>query len=419
MLFLFRSSRPKGSNHRTKMRKGTLPTPVRHRVLDPFCGTGTTLVECKKQGIPSEGLESNPVVHFAACTKTNWAVSPSGLETHAQETAAAVHDMLRSAHCQVPDAGPLYAHAASEATPLRRLSPEQERLLIANSISPVPLHKALVLRDRIPREPPYGDHERLAYAKQLVSAISNLRFGPEVGVGRIKADAPVVELWLAEVRHMAADLRQTQMHSGIPAIVHRADARQADTVLPPESIDAVITSPPYPNEKDYSRTTRLESVMLDFLRDRTDLRAQKSWSLRSNTRNVYKGDADDAWIADNPRVQTLAATIEARRRELGKTSGFEKLYARVVQLYFGGMARHLACLRPLLRPGARLAYVVGDQASYFRIPIRTGAILAEIAVSLGYELEAIDLFRTRFSTATQIHLREEVVVLHWQPSRAP
>ncbi len=31
------------------------------RILDPFCGTGTTLVECKKQGIPSLGLEAHPM----------------------------------------------------------------------------------------------------------------------------------------------------------------------------------------------------------------------------------------------------------------------------------------------------------------------------------------------------------------------
>src|ERR1039457_448795 len=33
----------------------------KHTVLDPFCGTGTTLVECKKLGIPSHGIESNPM----------------------------------------------------------------------------------------------------------------------------------------------------------------------------------------------------------------------------------------------------------------------------------------------------------------------------------------------------------------------
>ena len=81
--------------------------------------------------------------------------------------------------------------------------------------------------------------------------------------------------------------------------------------------------------------------------------------------------------------------------------------------YFGGMARHLANLRQALAPGACLAYVVGDQASFFRIMIRTGELLSQIAVSLGYELIGIDLFRTRLSTATRSQLREEVVLLRW------
>jgi hypothetical protein len=98
---------------------------------------------------------------------------------------------------------------------------------------------------------------------------------------------------------------------------------------------------------------------------------------------------------------------------LGKTSGFERLYARVTKLYFGGMTRHLADLRTVLRSGARLAYVVGDQASYLRVMIRTGQLLAEIAQSLGYAVESIDLFRTRLATATREQLREEVVVLRW------
>ena len=96
-----------------------------------------------------------------------------------------------------------------------------------------------------------------------------------------------------------------------------------------------------------------------------------------------------------------------------KTSGFERLYAKVTKLYFGGMARHLADLRQVLRPNAQLAYVVGDQASYLRIMIRTGQILASIASGLGYEVVSIDLFRTRLATATREQLREEVVVLRW------
>ena len=139
--------------------------------------------------------------------------------------------------------------------------------------------------------------------------------------------------------------------------------------------------------------------------------------VRSNTRGVYKLDDDIAFEA-YPEIGTIADEIERRRVALGKTSGFERMYARVVKLYFGGMARHFASLRTLLRPGAKLAYVVGDQASYLRVMIRTGQLLAGIAQSLGYEVIDIDLFRTRLATATRAQLREEVLLLRWPGARS-
>ena len=386
------------------------------RVLDPFCGTGTTIVESKKQGIPSLGLEANPVVHYAARTKADWGVDPDALLAHAEGVAREAERRLQSFPLQ-EGRGPLFTPDGGVAA-LRTLSPEQEQILITDSISPRPLHRALVLLEVIEErnDARFYDHERVALAKQLVYSVSNLRFGPEVGVSRVrKLDAPVVRCWLEGVRAMVDDLRMVQPLRATEALVYRADARRVSEVLEPQSIDAVITSPPYPNEKDYSRTTRLESVLLGFMQSRADLRTHKEGLLASNTRNVYVNDETDRWVEGNARVQELAAQIEARRVELGKTSGFEKLYARVVRLYFGGMARHLEELKPKLRPGAHLAYVVGDQASYFRIMIRTGQILAEVAEELGYEIESIDLFRTRFSTATQTQLREEVVVLRWNP----
>jgi hypothetical protein len=145
----------------------------------------------------------------------------------------------------------------------------------------------------------------------------------------------------------------------------------------------------------------------------TDLRTSKRSLVRSNTRSVYQNDADDELVKYNPKIQELAREIEARRIRMGKTSGFERLYHRVTKLYFGGMAQHLASLREILRPGAFLGYVVGDQASYLRVMIRTGHILGEMAESLGYKVEVIDLFRTRLATATGGQLREEVLVLRW------
>jgi DNA modification methylase len=382
------------------------------RVLDPFCGTGTTLVECKKLGIPSIGVEANPMAYFASQIKVDWSVPADGLISHAHEVAdAALKELIRhgindKCHIDIVQTLPIELRTIPEAL---------QNLLLTNSISPLPLHKTLILLEKIDQhtDKSFQKHEKLALAKALVSSVANLHFGPEVGVGRPKTDAVVIGSWMDSIQNMVHDLHELKKRRDVPSVVYQADSRQILQVVEPNSIDAVITSPPYPNEKDYTRTTRLESVLLGFVRSKADLQNVKRCMVRSNTRSTYKEDDDDRWVADHPEIQQVAEDIEARRIELGKTSGFERLYARITKLYFGGMARHLADLRYVLRPGAHLAYVVGDQASYLRILIRTGHILADIAQSLGYELVGIDLFRTRLATATKAQLREEVVVLRW------
>ena len=382
----------------------------RSRVLDPFCGTGTTLVEAKKLGVPSYGVEAVPVSRLAASTKVDWTPDPDRLLRHAELVAEKALAMLAADGVSDEPAASI-----PRGVRLRTLPAASAKLLLKDSISAVPLHKVLVLRDALDGEhdPAFADHERLALARILPTEVGNLRFGPEVGVGTIKHDAPVVSVWLERVGAMCADLRQLRPMAATPAAAHGADARRIDQVLEPNSVDAVITSPPYPNEKDYSRTVRLESVLLGYVNSRSELQAMKKGLVRSNTRGVYRDDEDDAWVRDDAEVERIAAAIEARRIELGKDSGFERMYHRVTRLYFGGMARHLVSLSRVLKPGARLAYVVGDQASYLRVMIRTGQILAEIAQRAGYEVEAIDLFRTRQATATREQLREEVLVLRW------
>jgi tRNA G10 N-methylase Trm11 len=383
------------------------------KILDPFCGTGTTLVECKKLGIESVGIDRNPMGWFASRVKIDWKVDASALVSHATEIAERTARQLESQ--DFTDC--LCSHSCARSLRgdgrLKVLAPDARRLLLKGSISALPLHKTLVLLENLERGRWSGfyAHERLALAKAIVTDISNLRFGPEVGVGRPRLDAPVVESWLECVRTMADDLKELRSYRNSRSMVHRADARECSAAIPARSIDAVITSPPYPNEKDYTRTTRLESVLLGFLNSKHDLRSLKRELMRSNTRNVYKHDNDECMVSGNGRINLLAEQIEQKRIELQKTSGFERLYARVTKLYFGGMARHLSELRKVLKPGARLAYVVGDQASYFRVKIPTGQLLAELAESLGYKVEGIDLFRTRFATATGESLREEVVVL--------
>ena len=82
-------------------------------------------------------------------------------------------------------------------------------------------------------------------------------------------------------------------------------------------------------------------------------------------------------------IQKIAEEIEQRRISMGKTSGWERLYATVTKHYFGGMYRHLLALKSLMKRGGRCAYVVGDQMSFLLVHIKTGEILAELAEDIG------------------------------------
>ena len=379
-------------------------------VLDPFSGTGTTLVESRINNFHSVGIEANPVTRFAARTKLDWGIDAIELVDNALDVSYSVNEKLKKEG--IDD----YNLEIDSSLELRVLPEESKKILLKNSISPVPLHKSIVLIEEIKRckNEKIKDHLLLASLKTIVKDISNLKFGPEVGLGKIKSDVQILKPWLSNVNQISEDIAGlAYKYEEIDCKIHLGDARVANQYLTPNSIHAVITSPPYPNEKDYSRTTRLENVLIGLVTNIQELRAVKKTFVRSNTRSVYKEDADHLYVKGIKSIQTIAKNIETRRIELNKTSGFEKMYSKVTLQYFGGMARHLANLRNSLEPGAKLAYVVGDQASYLRIMIRTGQLLAEIAESLGYRVLDIELFRTRFATRSKEELREEVLILEY------
>ena len=380
-------------------------------VLDPFCGTGTTLVEAKLNQIPSIGIEANPFAHFASKVKVSWDIDPEALLKASQKIINLAEKILLADGIDDSRESKEYNSNLN----FRRLDEAAEKLIITGSISPLPLHKALVLLDCINdyKGKPYYEHLLLAFANALVYKYSNLHFGPEVGVGRKINDVYATRIWFNEIKKISSDIQHVKKVTDTSSITILADSREVNLLIPHHRVDAVITSPPYPNEKDYTRTTRLESVILGFIDSKEELRSFKKSLIRSNTRNIYKDDSDDEWIKKFDDVIKISDEIEQKRIALGKNSGFERMYSKVTKQYFGGMARHLANLRIVLKPGARLAYVVGDQASYLQIMIRTGRLLAKIGESLGYEIEDINLFRTRFSTSSKSYLNEEVVILRW------
>ncbi len=151
------------------------------------------------------GLEANPLAHFASSVKLDWDVDPDELEERSQEIAhLAVQKLTEQG---IEDNQPFEGKTPDRV--LRTLSPEAAGLILTNSISPLPLHKTLVLLDSLDdhKDERYYRHARLALANALVYQISNLHFGPEVGVRNPKSDAPVVASWMNEIKKMVSDLR--------------------------------------------------------------------------------------------------------------------------------------------------------------------------------------------------------------------
>jgi hypothetical protein len=402
-------------------------------VLDPFCGTATTPVEARLQGFRTVSVEANPICVLASRVKLNWEVDRQAAAERLARVLALSAAYLASAGLGPMPAGPrqkplfgglgvLTAPAADSAS--RRpldvssvLPPAARKLIPRGFISERPLLRVLALRCALEHSVapgPERDLLTLALANTIVSTAGNVGFGPEVYRLPPKDDADVLPAFSDAAHAMLNDLARIETSVPRPypqAHVRCGDARDLDCLKQDARAGVVITSPPYPNEKDYTRSTRLESVLLGFLSNRNDLRRVKSGLLRSNTRNVFVSDDDEAFVDDVPSVVRVAQRIEKTREELGKTSGFERLYHKVTRHYFGGMYRHFKALFQRLRPGARCAYVVGDQMSYFRVHIETARLLADVAVKAGYKVEGIELWRTRWSTVTKMGLDENVLVL--------
>jgi DNA modification methylase len=393
-------------------------------LFDPFCGTGTTLVEAKKNGIPSSGCDAHPFTAMVSRVKTNWDLDVSDLREISRGVLERTEDESSdfglgplSLDSRLLRDRPISANGY-------HLSEDEERLLPAGFLSQRPLQRLLILRQEIensaaPLGTPLREFFLVALAHVIANGAGNFAFGPEIYRTKPKPDYDVLGHFARSVDLMITEMAQAQKAGlgDVPVAVVEDDARTLEHS--PGAITAVITSPPYPNEKDYTRTTRVESILLRILTDKAGLRGLKESLLRSNTRNVFVDDRDGEEVKEFASVQQICRKIEQRRVDLEKDSGFEKLYHKVVAHYFGGMRRHFRALRPKLKRGARLAYVVGDQLSFLMVPIPTARLLAEIAEAEGYKMVGCDLWRERVGTKVRnsltnektVRVREEILLL--------
>ena len=378
-------------------------------VLDPMCGSGTTLVEARLSEKNCYGLDMNPLSVFISNVKCDaLALEPSDLVT--------AFDALRELLGGSSEVGPGYSSS-----------------MCPNDLSYMKCWfdpQTLQELDRI-KAAIHGLQSTTLRNFYLV-CLSNILRGVSCQKNddlRVRREA--TELMPGETisRFLSEALRSTRVVSAFLAergpigkhghLVRLADARNASKVLPELAgkVDAVITSPPYATALPYIDTDRLSLIYLGLLpRDRhraLDMEMIGNREVTTRGRIKYwKLYEENKALLPEPtqllveRIDQLNKTVKVgfRRRNL----------SALLSKYFLDMRQAMSQANVLLRPGGIAFLVIGNNrttAGNEQVEIRTADHLGRMAEDIGFQiadrlsmemLTSRDIFRKNAMSSEQI-----------------
>ena len=377
------------------------------RVLDPFCGSGTTLVECAHVRARGLGIDLNPFAVFLANAKMLAMVTPaSKLRAILSKMAKELHG--RTSRSVEMDDNPRerYLQSWFDADVVRTI--EAVRLVInKNAGRAAPIFLALasdLLRDYSLQDP------RDLRIRRRKSPIPTL---------------PFTEAWVDNCRRSIGRLEAAQNVVGHKLPLGRAIQHDVTTVTPTDvksSFDAAITSPPYAMALPYLDTQRLSLVWLSILAPPDVARLEGELIGSRELRGSVRKRLVHAMIhneADVPEAQVeLCHKLQIA---IGECDGFRRRAVPVLLYrYFAMMLRSFRAIRTLVRTGAPFAMVVGGNHTTLggqRKDIDTARHLTEIAARAGWIVEEKLPLQTyqRYGYHVRNAVRSETLVILRKP----
>lgn len=353
-------------------------------VLDPMCGSGTTLVEARLSGRRGYGLDMNPLSVFVTDVKCAVLESEPATLTNSCES---LRKLLTAPAPRARAPG----HRASLADGDRAYL---ERWFSSRTLEDLDRIEAAV--SRLPSET-----LRSFYRVCLSNVLRRVSWQKtdDLRVRREKTEAAAGETMACfldeaarSARTVAAFLTERGQAGEGGYCVREADARRAANVLPGLAgrVDAVITSPPYATALPYIDTDRLSLVYLGLL-PREAHRTRDT--LMIGNREVTTRCREEYWTfyeANRSRLPGNTRTLIERIDRLNRTGsvGFRRRnLSALLSKYFFDMREVMRQTFTLLRPGGALFLVVGNNrtiAGGQPVEIRTAGHLREIANGLGF-----------------------------------
>ena len=382
-------------------------------VVDPFMGAGTTLLACKQRGIKSCGIDANDYFFDVVKTKTTWKINISEAKKYSKKIIKKVSDTFLDFKNETNDnQSNLFLNGIQSWQ--EYAEKHRPEMLNIKYISDIPFAKLHLLKTTVDETIKSGTIKKLfdLAISSIIVPVSNVRYGPGFGIGKPKTDIDVLGIFEKKINRMIEDL-ETANESQIrtSSEIKHGDSRQIASYFPANSIDLMITSPPYPGDHEYTKHTRLELIFMGYALDKEQFRTIKKRMIRGSTTNIYKEDKETEHVMHFESIEKITALIKERLTSDGATSGFEKLYTRLVWEYFGGMYRMLTETHTVLKSGGKISLLVSDSHAFKMVHIRTADILAEIGLDIGYSRTDIELWQDKISTSHSYHLRENIITL--------
>jgi len=337
------------------------------KILDPFCGSGTTLLASKEMGIPVQGIDILPLSVF---------ISNSKLlkydEYHIKTVINEIKNLL-------------------EDNNTNYIINKSKKELLMKFFSEDVLDKVLLIREWIERKDNKATRYFLLIA--LLSILEDISYTrKDGGFLRILKEKKIPDLkfvYLSKLYNMVKDIGFINNLPDIDAEAIEGDARK--TMFKPTSFSAVITSPPYPNRHDYTRVYFLESV-IGFIDIQEEIKTLRYHSIRSHVEARRKFIAEDY----NP-----PNTLNVILKRLEETFLPNREIIKMLEGYFEDMHLVLKEIKRLLIPHGKVAFVIGD-VRYGGIMIPVGNILISIGNNIGLEFKEKITARMRGNSPQQM-----------------
>jgi hypothetical protein len=365
-------------------------------VLDPFCGSGTTLLECAHAGWNAIGIDRNPLATHIANAKVRALHQADGrLESLATKVLDGL-DRVADLGAKVIDDRRLNALLGrrweDELPSLAYLTAWFPRLVLAQLVATRRAISAAVpdREDRAVFDVLLSDQLRQVSLQEPLDLRVRRRKDPQPTYPLLGLFADAVRERLPRVsraREALGDLRGVQR-------AYLADIRTASLRsflhVPRGGFDAIITSPPYATALPYIDTQRLSLILLGFIKAE-DVASTERGLIGARELSTTERRALDEEIRSGSDL--LPASVFKLCRDMLHAAelpgnGFRRQNTPALLFrYCRDMAGFFHSVRPAMKPGAPIALVVGCNRTTLGgrdFAIDTPALLVDIAKHCGY-----------------------------------